>query len=94
MGRRESSDALATQAPALIPQASQLANPDARITLTILDASNLLDSYAVGLVGVQTGDYPRYGRNFWERPLPHPAWGSTQQSTVKATKLYGGRNIS
>ena len=81
---------LATQAPALIPQASQLANPDARITLTILDASNLLDSYAVGLVGVQTGDYPRYGRNFWERPLPHPAW-EYQQSTVKATKLYGGR---
>lgn len=71
-------------------QTSQLNNPDKRITLTQISRDVLLAGYAEGLAGIQTGDYPRFGRLFWERPLPHPDW-EFQQSTVRTTCPYGGR---
>lgn len=71
-------------------QTSQLNNPDMRITLTQISRDVLLAGYADGLAGIQTGDYPRFGRLFWERPLPHPDW-EFQQSTVRATTPFGGR---
>ena len=82
--------ALSVNAVVAVPQGSQLGNPDHRITMTILDAGSLLEAHASGLQGVATGDYPRYGRCFWERPLPHPDW-AFQQSTVKLTQAFGGR---
>lgn len=71
-------------------QADQLRNPDARVTLTRISPESLLEGYADGMAGIQTGDYPRFGRVFWERPLPHPDW-EFQQSTVRSTTPYGGR---
>lgn len=71
-------------------QTSQLSNPDMRITLTEISRDVLLAGFADGMAGIQTGDYPRFGRMFWERPLPHPAW-EFQQSTVQATTPFGGR---
>lgn len=77
--------------PLLRPvQTSQLDNPDKRITLTEMPRDVLLAGYADGLAGIQTGDYPRFGRLFWERPLPHPDW-EFQQSTVRTTTPYSGR---
>ena len=40
--------------------------------------------------GIATGDYPRFGRCFWERPMPALGW-SLQQSTVDQLTEYGGR---
>lgn len=71
-------------------QVAQKQNPDSRITLTRILAGSLLGEIADGVAGIQTGDYPRFGRNFWERPLPHPDW-ELQQSTVTSTRPYGGR---
>ncbi|WP_205781384.1 Eco57I restriction-modification methylase domain-containing protein [Planctomonas deserti] len=71
-------------------QADQLRNPDSRITLTRISPESLLEGLADGMAGIQTGDYPRFGRMFWERPLPHPDW-EFQQSTVRSTTPYGGR---
>ena len=71
-------------------QADQLRNPDSRITLTRIAPGSLLEGLADGMAGIQTGDYPRFGRVFWERPLPHPDW-EFQQSTVRATTPFGGR---
>ena len=71
-------------------QVDQKLNPDSRITLTKITPGSLLGEFADGVAGIQTGDYPRFGRNFWERPLPHPDW-EYQQSTVASTQLYGGR---
>jgi hypothetical protein len=71
-------------------QSDQVRNPDCRITLTRIAPGSLLGGFADGLAGIQTGDYPRFGRDFWERPLPHPDW-EYQQSTVRSTCLYGGR---
>lgn len=71
-------------------QVDQLRNPDSRITLTRIAPGSLLEGLADGMAGIQTGDYPRFGRVFWERPLPHPDW-EFQQSTVRTTAAFGGR---
>jgi hypothetical protein len=79
------------EAPFLLPlQADQARNPDRRITLTRIEPGSLLAGLADGMAGIQTGDYPRFGRNFWERTLPHPDW-EFQQSTVRETTAFGGR---
>lgn len=74
----------------MLEQQTQLQNPDERITVSILDRSALLGARADGLQGIATADYPRFGRCFWERPMPHPDW-EFQQSTVGSTVEYGGR---
>lgn len=71
-------------------QVDQAMNPDQRITLTRIPQGSLLGQVADGMAGVQTGDYPRFGRKFWERTLPHPDW-ELQQSTVSSTEPFGGR---
>ena len=75
---------------AMPKQSDQLRNPDHRITLARIAPKSLLEGSAEGLAGLQTGDYPRFGRNFWELPLPLPDW-EHQQSTVRSTCHYGGR---
>ena len=77
--------------PLLAPaQRDQRENPDMRITLTRIDPGALLEGLASGMAGICSGDYPRFGRCFWERPLPHPDW-EFQQSTVRTTRPHGGR---
>ncbi|MCO4261479.1 BREX-1 system adenine-specific DNA-methyltransferase PglX [Pseudarthrobacter sp. MDT3-26] len=82
--------ALISDPVAMLTQRSQLQNPDHRITASIVEKSSLLASHADGLQGIATADYPRFGRFFWERPLPHPDW-NFQQSTVSSIGAYGGR---
>ena len=89
-GANDKARALATFPLLHVTQHSQARNPDHRITLTVLDAKDLLDRQAVGLQGIATADYPRYGRKFWEIPMPHPDW-AFQQSTVRKSEPYGGR---
>lgn len=73
-----------------IAQFQQFDNPDARITLVARSAGRLLGTYADSYQGICTGDYPRFGRDFWEMPYPLPGW-IFQQSTVKTTEPYSGR---
>lgn len=90
VGAEEKASALMSGQVLRATQAEQLRNPDARITLTRILPGTLLEGLADGMAGIQTGDYPRFGRKFWERPLPHPDW-EFQQSTVRATTPFGGR---
>lgn len=76
-----------------LPQRDQLDNPDSRILLVDLRGSTLLEEYAQGLAGVQSGDYPRFGRYHWEVPSEESQW-SYQQSTVEETCYHGGREHS
>ena len=74
-----------------IPQAQQLQSPDARVGLEMYnrDESSILRKVTEGLAGIQTGDYSRFGRRFWEIVL----WGSSwacQHSTVRQTIDFGG----
>lgn len=73
----------------VVRQNDQVKNPDSRVTLTRVDPSMLLEARARGLNGTTTGDYPRYGRCFWEI-ANYDCW-IFQQSTVATTRPYGGR---
>jgi REP element-mobilizing transposase RayT len=50
----------------------------------------LLERYARFSNGIQTGDFPRFGRNFWEFQAIANGW-EFQLSTVKQSAPYGGR---
>ncbi len=52
--------------------------------------STLLEDFAVFSNGIQTGDIPRFGRNFWELGEVCRPW-KFQLSTVAATTKFGGR---
>ena len=72
-----------------IEQARQLKNPDARIAFSEI-SGELLEKYVAGHQGIATGDYPCFGRKFWEFPQLPAAW-RFQQSTVLNTVDFGGR---
>ena len=85
---------LANDAPVhLAKQAEQSKNPDAAILLHPIGDRVLLRTVADGHQGIATGDYPSFGRKFWEMSEARigPAAWELQQSTVKETVHYGGR---
>lgn len=75
---------------ALLLQKRQRGNPDYRITTSLAPAGPLLEQHAHAFQGVASGDYPRFGRVFWELPKVSADW-AFQQSTVDADLLYAGR---
>lgn len=72
-----------------VEQAQQLENPDARIAFSKI-SGDLLEKHAAGHQGIATGDYPCFGRKFWEFPSLPADW-RFQQSTVLSTIDFGGR---
>lgn len=89
-GPEEKSSALQTSAGRFVSQSEQLKNPDARLTLESRDATPLLARWASSFLGLGTGDYSRYGRQFWEFPGPRAGW-AYQQGSVDETGPWGGR---
>ncbi|CAN5177014.1 hypothetical protein BH24ACT19_BH24ACT19_13020 [soil metagenome] len=65
----------------VLAQTRQLENPDARVALDEGLSTTLLQNYAIGLQGIATADYARFGRCFWELPEIHENW-NFHQSTV------------
>ena len=86
---RDKATALVTSPLNLIPQTSQLRNPDSIITFVDLPATSRLERIATSYQGIKTGDDGRYKRRFWEVILPSTQW-VYYQSTVDETKLFGG----
>jgi hypothetical protein len=85
--------ALALRAsPQIANQAEQLNHPDARIVLSKLAGGALLSNYAVAYWGQGTGDFPRFGRKFWEISVFGRSWAPLQ-STVLTTLDSGGRDL-
>jgi hypothetical protein len=74
----------------LVGQARQLENPDARLVLKGGVDGRLLEHYALSYWGLGSGDYPRFGRLFWERTLPHKDW-IPQLGTALSTVTFGAR---
>lgn len=72
-------------------QLQQRGHADCRILLRDLPNHPLMSAFAESWAGIQTGDYLRFGRQFWELELPDPAW-ELQQSTVTSSQPYGGRD--
>jgi hypothetical protein len=72
-----------------VSQKRQLANPDARVVLAATSDLSLLEDYCVALAGINTGDYRRWGRVFWELAVRNSDW-EYQQTTTETTELYRG----
>ena len=72
-----------------VNQAKQIGNPDARIALEEEADLPLLASYSKGLVGIQTGDDPRYIAAFWEIDWLEDNWESMQATPDKYTEFAG-----
>jgi hypothetical protein len=85
--------ALRGDSPLLATQAEQLRNPDARV---IIDSSLMhsarLEDFAYVQEGLHTGDYARFGRNFWELAALEGGWvaqeGATQEEAIAGGKEY------
>ena len=86
----EKASRLATAEIKTVEQAKQLENPDARVTLEEPENIHLLQEYSDSFWGLGSGDYPRFGRMFWERTLPHKDW-IFQLSTILNTMHFGAR---
>lgn len=87
---REKAELLRNAEFKTVVQAEQLNNPDARVSLGELESMDLLSHFANAYAGIQSGDYPRFGRCFWEMPKLLSGW-VFQQSTIDDTQLFGGR---
>jgi len=74
---------------ATVVQVEQLNNPDARITLEESVGGSLLERYCDALAGINTGDYPRWGRCWWELRKLTADW-EFQQSTTDSTREFAG----
>ncbi|PKO87721.1 MAG: SAM-dependent methyltransferase [Betaproteobacteria bacterium HGW-Betaproteobacteria-10] len=70
-------------------QAAQRKNPDTKILLTAAAVGEPLDSYATVAEGLHTGDYPQFGRQFWEVDGFGDEW-SLQQATVDQAGTESG----
>ena len=77
----------------IVDQNMQIENSDARIILQQTISASALSEYVSFHNGMQTGDYPRFGRYYWEIMMLNGRW-DYYQSTVSQTILYGGREGS
>jgi hypothetical protein len=74
-----------------VNQRAQLDNPDSRILIGSIGAVALLSEVAESYAGIQTGDSPRFIRNFWELLAVEGGW-SFLQTKVSETSYYDGRD--
>ena len=74
----------------LVSQPAQLTNSGTRVLFGVSDSNAQLRKFASSNLGICTGDYPRFGREFWDVLLEPGTW-SLQHSSVSKTDLYGGR---
>lgn len=81
---------LLSRLPQRATQASQLTNPDHRITMGDQGKELLLRDYAGSYVGVQNGDAPRFVAYFWEIPRLGESWSPLQLPCDTITR-FGGR---
>jgi hypothetical protein len=82
--------ALRTDGAAILPQSTQLQNPDSRVSLAEHATQPTLALACDSFIGLGTGDYSRYGRCFWEFPREPKGW-TFQQGSVKTTAPWAGR---
>lgn len=86
---REKAGMLLTGEIKEVEQEKQLENPDARIVLESTSNSTLLNNYATALAGLNTGDYSRWGRKFWELERTEKNWELQQTTTLKTSHNSG-----
>ena len=70
-------------------QLGQNQNPGIRIMLNKVASGKLLEQYVTYHNGISSGDYPRFGRCFWEIDDEYDGW-TRQRSSMEATAPFGG----
>ena len=85
----EKAAALGAAVPDALAFAQVSGSPDYLIALTQGGSLPPLSEFATPYVGLQTSDYPRYCRFFWELPLRTPDWEYMQESPEETGKLTG-----
>lgn len=82
---------LHTTAVISISQNIQLRNPEAMISIGSESGKELrrLGDIVFSAKGICTGDYPRFGRQFWEIATIEKGW-QLQRTAVTKTQPYGG----
>jgi hypothetical protein len=83
--------ALITEPVQTNPQDNQLRNPDGRIIVKLSNWDGLLELYCSSFLGLGTGDFPAFGRNFWEFPSLLPGW-AWHQMAIESTGVWTGRS--
>jgi hypothetical protein len=74
----------------LLDQEAQLANADAILTLEdVVGAQTTLGDYVQSCAGICTGDYARFGRQFWEVPRFDEVWRPQQTTNDRAPRSSG-----
>ncbi len=74
---------------ASVSQTQLRAAPQSRITAEDVEAGDRLGTYADSFQGISSGDYPRWGRKFWELPVIGHGW-VRQQSSATGSSSYTG----
>lgn len=73
----------------IVDQKKQLQNPNSKVSLEALSSLSPLEKYVIVSEGLHTGDYPRFGRKFWEILNNGDDW-SYQQGGVTANSFFSG----
>lgn len=72
-----------------INQQAQLSNPNSKLVLQVLSSAPPLEEVAIVSEGLHTGDYPRFGRKFWELLSILDGW-ALQQGGATTESYYSG----
>lgn len=74
-------------------QDSQLRNPDCRIIFGQIGTGRPLEDFANAYEGLHSGDYPRFGRKFWELDKVTDGWVLQQGGPDRTMEYYGREHI-
>lgn len=85
----EKAAALRSAVPDALPFMQVSGSPDYLVAMTQGGSLPPLSEFATPYVGLQTSDYPRYCRFFWELPLRTSDWEYMQESPEETGKLTG-----
>ena len=89
---QDKADGLRMEAVQSVEQAKQLENPDARVALGENEEQRLLNYFADGLVGLQTGDDPMFVAAFWEVAFYNKIIWELMQGTPVLFDHYTGQS--
>ncbi|WP_281662114.1 DNA methyltransferase [Halomonas sp. Alg239-R46] len=85
----EKADRLISTQIKSISQARQLENPDARITLDLMEDQSLMSEGADSYLGLGTGGFEQFGRYYWEFAEIEEGWAWLQSSAQRSAHYDG-----
>ncbi|MDR1312884.1 MAG: N-6 DNA methylase, partial [Deltaproteobacteria bacterium] len=91
-GPERKAEMLAAADIAIVSQARQLDNPDARVSAVDITSGELLQKFAYSYHGLTTGDVPRMSICFWEQSAFGETWVPFHGTVAKATP-FGGMSL-